>query len=115
MEYKCYQPGDEGNIKLELFNSSILYGLDESITSVWDQNQVIAFLDSHFDEATKTLLITAFETLIKGKGHGKKIITDLKSDGDFRAIIVQPIEESKQFWRKMGFAPCSEDAWSWER
>lgn len=115
MEYTHYQPGDEGNNKLELFNSSVLYGLDESITSAWDHNQVIAFLDYHFDDATKTLLITAFETLIKSKNYGKRVISDLKSDEDFRAIIIQPLEESKQFWMKMGFEPCSNGEWIWER
>lgn len=115
MEYKDYQPGDEGNSRLELFNSSILYELDKSITSVWDHNQVIAFLECHFDETTKTLLLIAFETLIKGQNYGKRIISDLKSDKAVQAIIIQPLEESKQFWLKMGFVPYSNEEWIWER
>ena len=115
MEYKDYQPGDEGNSRLELFNSSILYELDETVTSVWDHNQVIAFLDCDFNDATKTLLLTAFETLIKGQDYGKRIISDLKSDEDIQTIIIQPLEGSKQFWLKMGFEPCSNEEWIWER
>jgi len=114
MILKPYQTGDEGNAKLSLFNSSIIYALDDSIFSIWINHQVEASIDFY---CTKdgTLFITAFETINKNSGVGKRIIRQFQKYDDVEKIIIQPVANSVEFWEKMDFYPISCEEWIWEK
>lgn len=114
MILKPYQKGDEGNAKLSLFNSSIIYTLDNSIFSIWINHQVAAFIDFYFPE-DGILVITAFETINKNAGVGKRIIRQFQEDDDVKKIIIQPVASSVEFWTKMNFSPSSHEEWTWEK
>ena len=115
MTFNSYKVGDEGYNKLSLFNSSELYLLNSEVKSVCEKGKVVAFIDCYFDNSSNTLLITAFETLQKNTGVGKRIISYLKNFQDVKSIIVQPLKNSIPFWEKMQFVRLSECDWIWKK
>lgn len=111
MEFRTYECGDEGDCQFHLFNKSILYTLDDQVYSVIDNGKVIAFIAFFFVD-NHTIFVTAFETIYKGKGIGRKIISYLQNCDDINTIIVNPLPKSIPFWSKMGFKPDGDD-WIW--
>lgn len=78
MVFRTYECGDEVDCQFHLFNKSILYALDEQVYSVVNNGKVVAFIDFIFDINTRILNITSFETIYKGDGMGRKLISYLK-------------------------------------
>lgn len=112
MIFRPYEYGDEGDCQFHLFNKSIIYTLDDQSYSVIDDDKVIAFIDFSFDDDNHILFITAFETINKGTGMGRKVISCLQNCDDVFKIIVNPLPQSMPFWSKMNFKPNGED-WIW--
>lgn len=81
MEFRAYECGDEGDCQFHLFNKSTLYALDNQVYSVIDNGKVIAFIALFFVD-NHTIFVTAFETICKGTGMGRKVISYLQNCDD---------------------------------
>ena len=87
MEFRVYECGDEGDCQFHLFNKSILYTLDNQVYIVIDNSKVIEFIDFFFVD-NYTMFVTAFETIRKGKGIGRKIISYLQNCDDICKTVM---------------------------
>lgn len=112
MEFRTYECGDEGDCQFHLFNKSTLYALDNQVYSMIDNGQVIAFIAFFFSDNNQMLFVTAFETICKGTGMGRKVISYLQNCEVIYTVIVNPLPQSIPFWSKMEFEPNGDD-WIW--